>query len=165
MSSSPWNLYDLLIDFMDLNEIPSGPLMLRDFGIQSDTFIKHDYLGHKFTAIKNILDTYPHLNFVLIGDSGERDPEIYGEVIKAFPGRIICSYIRDVASKSETEKTSRLLESIKQLNAPMLFVNDSEAAAKHATETGLIFREEMNEIKQDKGMDEGEISGKQEIGA
>ncbi|MBK8495246.1 MAG: App1 family protein [Chitinophagaceae bacterium] len=43
-------------------------------------------MSHKFTAIKQILDTYPQLNFVLVGDSGEQDPLIYREVVKHFPG-------------------------------------------------------------------------------
>jgi phosphatidate phosphatase APP1 len=39
---------------------------------------------------------YPHLNFVLIGDSGQEDPKIYREIVAIFPGRILAVYIRDV---------------------------------------------------------------------
>jgi len=71
VSNSPWNLYDLLIDFMDHNEIPAGPLLLRDFGL-NESFLSGDYMDHKFKEIAQILDTYPNLNFVLAGDSGEQ---------------------------------------------------------------------------------------------
>src|SRR5687768_3167557 len=96
VSSSPWNLYDLLKDFLDLNEIPQGPLLLRDFGLQDNKFISTGHMGHKFKEIENILLTYPLLNFVLIGDSGQEDPKIYREVVKKYPGRILAIYIRDV---------------------------------------------------------------------
>jgi phosphatidate phosphatase APP1 len=78
VSSSPWNLYDLLIDFLDVNGIPEGPLLLRDFGLDANKE-SADHMGHKFKEIKNILLAYPHLNFVLIGDSGQEDPKIYGK--------------------------------------------------------------------------------------
>src|SRR5690606_675232 len=103
VSSSPWNLYDLLVDFMDHNEIPAGPLLLRDFGLQSDSFISGDYLDHKFKEISQVMDTYPHLQFVLVGDSGEQDPSIYFEVVKQYPGRILAIYIRDMAIPEKHE--------------------------------------------------------------
>src|SRR5688572_6181216 len=54
VSSSPWNLYDLLVDFLDLNDIPSGPLLLRDFGLDRDKE-SANHMGHKFKEISNIL--------------------------------------------------------------------------------------------------------------
>src|SRR5690606_32076573 len=96
VSSSPWNLYDLLIDFLDLNNIPEGPLLLRDFGLDHNKAGSSDHMGHKFKEIENILTTYPHLNFILIGDSGQDDPVIYKEVVKKYPNRILVIYIRDV---------------------------------------------------------------------
>lgn len=164
VSSSPWNLYDLLIDFLDINEIPGGPLMLRDFGIQSDTFIKHDYLGHKFTAIKNILDTYPHLNFVLVGDSGERDAEIYAEVVKNFPERILSIYIRDVASTEKHEAVLQHAEVAKSFGVEMLISKDGAAVARHAADKGLIYQEDIAAIDVDKAKDEGQVPGKVPIG-
>ncbi|MBK6634854.1 MAG: App1 family protein [Chitinophagaceae bacterium] len=88
-------------------------MLLRDFGIQSESFMSGDYLSHKFTAIKQILDTYPQLNFVLVGDSGEQDPLIYREVVKHFPGRIICIYIRDVAAGKKQETAHQVVLELK----------------------------------------------------
>ena len=75
VSNSPWNLYTLLLEFLKLQKIPLGPLLLRDFG--DHLFFTKDPESHKKSNIKIILDSFPHLPFVLIGDSGERDPEIY----------------------------------------------------------------------------------------
>lgn len=164
VSSSPWNLYDLLVDFMDHNEIPQGPILLRDFGIQSETFMNHDYLGHKFTAIKQILDTYPQLNFVLVGDSGEQDPVIYLEVVKRFPGRIISVYIRDVAGGEKRSTAERVAKDMKDLGIEMILTEHSVNAAEHAASSGLIFKEEIPAIKQDKKEDKGQVPGKVEPG-
>jgi phosphatidate phosphatase APP1 len=86
VSNSAWNLYTLLLEFLNLQNIPFGPLLLRDFG--AHLFFSKDPRSHKKSNIKMILDSFPHLPFVLIGDSGEQDPEIYRDVVKEFPTRI-----------------------------------------------------------------------------
>ena len=162
VSSSPWNLYDLLIDYMDHHDIPQGPLLLRDFGLQSESFMSGDYLSHKFTAIKQILDTYPQLNFVLVGDSGEQDPGIYQEVVKHFPGRIICIYIRDVIAGSKQEIAQRIALELKTAGVEMILTEHTVKAAEHAAASGLIFTEEIPAIVQDKKEDLGQAPGKVE---
>ena len=164
VSSSPWNLYDLLIDFMDYNEIPPGPLLLRDFGLQSESFMSGDYMSHKFTAIAQILETYPHLNFVLTGDSSEQDPPIYHEVVKRFPGRIICIYIRDIASGARHDFAKQIAGELKKEGVEMILTEHTVNAAEHAAATGLIFREEIPKIIDDKNEDTGQLTGKAEIG-
>lgn len=160
VSSSPWNLYDLLIDYMDYNGIPQGPLLLRDFGIQSESFMSGDYMSHKFTAIKQILDTYPHLNFVLVGDSGEQDPGIYQEVVKHFPGRIICIYIRDVVAGKKQETAQQIAIELKTAGVEMVLTEHTVKAAEHAAASGLIFTAEIAAIVQDKKEDQGQVPGK-----
>ncbi len=164
VSSSPWNLYDLLIDYMDHHDIPQGPLLLRDFGIQSESFMSGNYLSHKFTAIKQILDTYPHLNFVLVGDSGEKDPGIYQEVVNHFPGRIICIYIRDVAAGSKQEIAKQVALELKTAGVEMILTEDTVKAAEHAAANGLIFTAEIAAIVQDEKEDLGQLPGKVEPG-
>ena len=160
VSSSPWNLYDLLIDFMDHNDIPQGPLLLRDFGLQSESFMSGDYMNHKFTAIKQILDTYPHLNFVLVGDSGEQDPGIYQEVVKQFPGRIISIYIRDVLAGKKQEIAQQIALELKAAGVEMILTEHTIKAAEHAAASGLIFTAQIPAIVQDKKEDEGKSPGK-----
>ena len=92
VSKSPWNLYTLLVEFFGIHGIPKGPLFLRDVAINQPSPKDH----HKMSRIESILNTYPDLPFVLIGDSGEQDPEIYRDLVKAFPDRIRAIYIRSV---------------------------------------------------------------------
>ncbi|WP_205504551.1 App1 family protein [Rufibacter psychrotolerans] len=158
VSSSPWNMYDLLHDFLDLNDIPAGPLLLRDFGMMQNKFFGADHMSHKFKEIQNILLTYPHLNFVLIGDSGQQDAPIYREVIKQFPGRIICVYIRDVALPERALVVNTISEELKG-TVEMLLVKDTATAAKHAADTGLIFHEEVGKVEEQKQIDQSDAPG------
>jgi phosphatidate phosphatase APP1 len=160
VSSSPWNLYDLLTDFMDHNGIPAGPLLLRDFGLQSESFMSGDYMGHKFKEIARILDTYPHLNFVLAGDSGEQDPPIYYEVVKRYPGRIISIYIRDVISGQKQQRAREIASALQKEGVEMLLTEHTVKAAEHAAACGLIRVEKIAVIEQDKKEDAGEAPGK-----
>ncbi len=80
VSSSPWNLYDLLDDFLALNGLPAGPILLRDWGLSSIELLPTDHHHHKLGTIHAILSTYPDLPFLLLGDSGQQDPEIYAQI-------------------------------------------------------------------------------------
>ncbi|HKW50053.1 MAG TPA: phosphatase domain-containing protein, partial [Gemmatimonadaceae bacterium] len=75
VSSSPWNLHDVITDFLDAQKIPIGPMLLRDWDMRPDMLRTREY---KLGQIREILSTYPRLPFILVGDSGQEDPEIYG---------------------------------------------------------------------------------------
>ena len=134
VSSSPWNIYDLLEDFLDVHGVPEGPLFLKDW---SPTVLgKHK--GHKLGIISTLLDTYPDLPFVLIGDSGEEDPEIYSQVVRERPGRVRAVYIRDVTSAERDAEVRAIAEEVRGLGVEMVPVPDTAAAAEHAASAGLI---------------------------
>jgi phosphatidate phosphatase APP1 len=162
VSSSPWNLYDLLIDFMDLNDIPEGPLLLRDFGLDKDKS-STDHMGHKFHEIQNILTTYPNLNFVLIGDSGQEDPKIYREVVRRFPGRILAIYIRDVQLAEREKIAIDISKELVEDKVEMVVVDNTVEAATHAAKIKLIYSEAIPDIVDDKEKDKGQKSGKEDL--
>ncbi len=162
VSSSPWNLYDLLVDFLDLNDIPEGPLLLRDFGLDANKE-SADHMGHKFKEIKNILLAYPHLKFVLIGDSGQEDPKIYREIVKTFPGRILAVYIRDVQLADREKIAIQISSELAGEKVEMIVIDNSVEAAEHAGRIGLIYADAIPQIVADKKQDKGEISGKESL--
>src|SRR5690606_27345865 len=82
VSSSPWNNYDLLYHFLELNERPEGPLMNRDIGIDDSKLGHSEHMSHKYKEIENILIPYSKRNFILIGDSGQEDAAIYRDVVR-----------------------------------------------------------------------------------
>ena len=106
VSSSPWNLHDVIADFLDAQEIPVGPMLLRDWDIGREMMRTRQY---KLAQIREIMGTYPSLPFILVGDSGQEDPEIYGELVTEFPGRILAIYIRNVSPHPERLASIRAL--------------------------------------------------------
>ena len=154
VSSSPWNLYDLLEDFFELQHIPMGPFLLRDFGIDETKFIKSGHGDHKIVQIEKILQTYPDMKFILIGDSGEQDPEIFSKVVADYPERIECIYIRDVTDRRRDEAIQKLSKEVAQAGIEMLLVENSEVAAIHAAQKGYIDAAALPDIVKEKDKDE-----------
>ncbi|NVO84436.1 App1 family protein [Hymenobacter terrestris] len=154
VSSSPWNLYDLLDDFLELNGIPPGPLLLRDASIKRQTAAASSHHAHKLHEIENLLLTYPLLPFVLIGDSGQEDANIYREVVRRHPGRILSIYIRDVNRADRAALVEQVREDLRGDKVEMLLVQDTVQAAEHAAATGLIFHEAIPAVEQEKAKDE-----------
>jgi phosphatidate phosphatase APP1 len=139
VSSSPWNLYDLLDDFLALRGFPAGPLFLRDWGIRSPEGGLRDHHTHKLATIKRLLEVYPRLPFLLIGDSGQSDPEIYAEVVRSAPGRVRAVYIRDVSRTPERGAAiAALSRAVTAAGSTLLLARDSYAVARDAAARGWI---------------------------
>ena len=156
VSSSPWNLYDVIDDFLGLQKMPPGPLLLRDLtiarpkttpppGVSGSAAI---HFAHKLHEIDDLLTTYPHLPFVLLGDSGQEDARIYREVVRRHPGRIRVIYIRDVQVPARAALVGPIAEELKVNGVPMLLVTEYAAAAAHAVSIGLIGQEEVEVLVQ-----------------
>ena len=150
VSSSPWHLFDPLVEFMRLQKIPLGPLLLRELSVRS--LLKPDLSrNHKLDKIEKILRTYPTLRFVLIGDSGERDPEIYAEILRRHPQSVQVIYIRNInPDPARIDALDRLAEQVSASGAQLVLTSDSAAAAAHAVAEGLIAVDALATVRQDK---------------
>jgi phosphatidate phosphatase APP1 len=133
VSKSPWNLYDFLVQFLDKHGLPRGPLLLRDMGLSVEA-----PMDFKSACISELFAMYPRLPFVLIGDSGERDPDIYVETAARHPGRVRAIYIRDVGSSpARRRQLSALAIEAKRLGCEMLYLTHAREALAHARRRGL----------------------------
>ena len=135
VSNSTWNLYRYLEYFLKHNNFPKGPILLRDFRTPFDKTKKRK-VSHKEHEIKNIIKTYPNKKFVLIGDAGEHDIDIYLDIVKHFPNRIKAIYIRTVNHKKRMLRIQRLIKDY--TNVPVLLFKDSEEVLEHARKLRLI---------------------------
>jgi phosphatidate phosphatase APP1 len=139
VSSSPWNLYDVLSELLALREMPEGPIMLRDWGLSERELLPTSHGAHKMEAIRDIVELYPTLPFVLIGDSGQEDPEIYREVVSRYPSRILAIYIRSVTPDSaRAERIRALGREVSEARSELLLAEDSSEVAAHALDRGWI---------------------------
>ena len=132
VSNSPWNIYDILEEFLSLQNLPKGPLLLRDYG-----FIPNDqFTNHKMNSIGRILRTYPNLPFVLLGDTASKDADHYIDLARKFPGQIAAVYIRQTKNNKNAQRVARLVEANTDMNA--VLVHSSTDIRNHAKEIGLI---------------------------
>lgn len=154
VSSSPWNLYDLVIDFLNIQGIPLGPVFLRDIGLEPGRLIKTGHVEHKMKQIRTIMNTHTKLPFILIGDSGQEDPEIYREVVREFPGRIKAIYIRDVTVEKRDASIHLIAKDVQAGGVEMILVADTVAAAEHAIERGFIAPSALPKIRANEKKDE-----------
>jgi len=156
VSNGPWNLYDLVNEFLVLNDIPVGPVIMRDWGLTEEGLWPFRPRGHKLEAIRRILEFYSDLPFILVGDSGEKDPEIYREVVALYPGRIWAVYIRAVGDHRSPldkrgEERIRALEALAQdvahAGSRLVLGETTLPLAEHAAQQGWISADAVDEIR------------------
>jgi len=156
VSSSPWNLYDLLEDFIALNDIPRGTILLRDFGFDEGKLIASSH-DHKLKKVRRLMQSYPDLRFVLIGDSGQEDAKLYANAASEFQDRIAGIFIRDVSPGQADRYESDVIASVrksKQCGVPMHLIENSYQAAEICVSLGFFSASKLADIKAATHVDE-----------
>jgi phosphatidate phosphatase APP1 len=149
VSRAPWGIYEVLEEFFDRYGIPIGPILfLREWGVSWTSPLPRKAEDHKRELIHNMLALYSELPFVLIGDSGQHDPEIYRQIVEEHPGRVLAVYIRNV---SRDPKRIREIENLAKVLAgagsSLVLAADSVAIAEHAASLGLVPSETVSEVR------------------
>ncbi len=140
VSSSDWNLFDMIKDFLAYRQIPSGPLLLKDLHVDLKNIWKSGGGSHihKAEKIELLMELYPKMKFILVGDSGQHDPEIYAEILQKFPGRTLAVYIREIKPAGK-QRRELLRAKINDPEAPdITFVQHTEEMIRHAQTHNLI---------------------------
>ena len=104
-------------------------------------------------SIEHILTTHPTLHFVLVGDSGQKDPEVYREVVQRYPDRVAAVYIRDVSAEDRDAEIDGIAADLARLQVELVRVGDTVAAAEHAVSRGFIDPAALSEIRGERAED------------
>ena len=137
VSSSEWNLYEYILEFTAVNQIPRGIFLLSQLKSFSELLkTGQNNHGTKFTRIVRIMEAFPNHRVVLLGDSSQQDPYIYEAVVKHFPKQVLAVYIRDVFERN-SEKVKTVLNKIEATGVSCLFFKHSEEAILHSVKIGL----------------------------
>ncbi|WP_338761759.1 App1 family protein [Bernardetia sp. ABR2-2B] len=139
VSSSEWNLYNFIEKFTKIHNLPKAVIKLKTIKTSLLDFLftgrgNHD---HKFQKIKEIIEFYPHLEFVLLGDDSQADPIIYEKTCKVFPQNIKAIYIRQT-KKQQKSSTKKILQNIESLGKKTCYFLKSEEAILHSKEIGIV---------------------------
>lgn len=133
VSASPWQLYPALTEFLTENKFPAGSLHLKQFRLQDEScqnlFLSpYDY---KLPILTELFQQYPQREFILVGDSGEKDPEVYATMLQRFPKQVKHIYIRNVTQ--ESHQHPRYQKLFAQLDVSRLTVFDDARLLHGAT--------------------------------
>lgn len=140
VSRGPWGIYDMLDAFFQAHNIPIGPILfLREWNVTLRSPLPRRAEDHKVNLIRKMLKLYEGLPFVLIGDSGQHDPEIYADIVRENQGRVLAVYIRNVTnSRTRKGELEKLASEIQEAGSSLVVAGDSYVMARHAAEHGLI---------------------------
>ena len=102
VTASPWQLYVPLADFARTNGFPAGSWHMKEFRVKDRSVLELFASPERYKpgVIEPLLRRFPKRQFVLVGDSGEKDPEIYGTLARKHPSQVHHIFIRDVTGES-----------------------------------------------------------------
>lgn len=138
VSSSEWNLYTYIRDFSEKNDVPKGVYLLSQVKRLKEVFrTGQNNHATKFMRITRVLEAFPELKFVLLGDDSQEDPNIYSSIATHFPHQLFSVYIRRVGKLSKPGVLSKL-EQIEKSGIHCCYFTHSSEAVAHSKKIGLI---------------------------
>ncbi|WP_375454605.1 App1 family protein [uncultured Methylobacterium sp.] len=173
VSRAPWGLYEMLSAFFTIHGIPVGPvLFLREWGLSWKSPLPRRAEDHKRALIAHMLALYSDRPFVLIGDSGQHDPEVYGRIVAENPGRVRAVYIRNVSREvARIAEIERLADAVAAAGSRLVIAADSTAIAVHAAGLGLIAPEAVARVAAERAAEgeprpaEAAVAAPEDLGA
>ncbi|WP_411721620.1 App1 family protein [Mycetocola sp.] len=103
LSNGPWNLVGPVSRFLEKNRFPSGAVLMTDWGITPTRWFR-DGQKHKSSSLARLREELPHVTWVLVGDDGEHDPDLYGDMAKHHPDRVAAIALRQIRRRTSAGK-------------------------------------------------------------
>ncbi|KAI5805089.1 putative actin cytoskeleton organization protein App1 [Geopyxis carbonaria] len=101
ISNSPWQLYPVLRSFFEETGLPPGSFHLKQYsGMLQGIF--EPVAERKKGTVERVISDFPHRQWLLVGDSGEADLEVYTDIAERFPDKVLAVCIRDVTTSLTT---------------------------------------------------------------
>ncbi|WP_448608754.1 App1 family protein [Geodermatophilus sp. URMC 60] len=133
VSNGPWNLAGPITHFLERHGFPAGALLLTDWGISPRAWFRSGQ-AHKRGALERLAADLPGVRWVLVGDDGEHDPEIYRDFARSHPEHVAAIALRTVApiGTEAPEDESRVGA------VPVVRAGDGRALAALLDRAGLL---------------------------
>lgn len=146
LTSSVWRVHGLLSAFFALHGMPAGPLLMSDRRLVHGTLVKDRHRQHKLGHLRDLIGRYPD-RLVLIGDCGQKDPEIFAELAAEAPARVAAIYLRDLGDTARRQRVDEVLQPAREAGVAICVALDSLTHARHAVEQGLIDPRRLDGIR------------------
>jgi phosphatidate phosphatase APP1 len=137
VSSSPTNVAPVISSSLTRHGFPDGPLFLKDFGVDESKLMKEGHVEHKLARIERVLETWPSLPALLVGDTGQADPEIFARAAARWPGRLAGVWLRD-APGGDARAADAALAEVSRAGVQTLRFGDARVAHAWARERGWV---------------------------
>lgn len=97
LSTGAWNVAPALNRFLSRNLYPTGPLLLTDWGPTTDRWFRSGK-EHKQRELRRLIEEFPQIKWLLIGDDGQHDEDLYHEFSTHFPDHVAAVAIRQLST-------------------------------------------------------------------
>jgi phosphatidate phosphatase APP1 len=142
LSTGAWNAAPALTRFLSRNLYPAGPLLLTDWGPTTDRWFRSGQ-AHKRSTLERLAREFPDVRWLLIGDDGQHDPEIYGDFVASHPDNVAAVAVRQLSPTQSvlaggTAGPADGSASPDRHGRPWMCAPDGAGLARRLSETGLL---------------------------
>ncbi len=146
LSTGAWNAAPAIGRFLRRHDYPPGPLLLTDWG-PTNTGVFRSGQRHKVTQLRRLFDELPQVRWILVGDDGQHDPQIYAGALVHRPEAVEAVLVRQLTAAEHVLSHGTPVATAPQeqseeragrvRDAPVLLGEDGEALLHRAAEAGL----------------------------
>jgi phosphatidate phosphatase APP1 len=127
LSTGAWNVAPTLTRFLSRNLYPAGPLLLTDWGPTADRLFRSGR-EHKRTMLARLAEEFPSIRWLLFGDDGQHDEEIYADFVRQHPDKVAAVCIRQLTPGEAVLAGSSLREKAPSTGSPVPWLYASDGA-------------------------------------
>lgn len=139
LSTGPWNVAPALARFLSRNLYPAGPLLLTDWGPAPQRLFRSGY-DHKVRSLERLATEFPHIRWLLVGDDGQRDEEIYSAFAKRHPDKVLAIAIRQLSPGQAVLAGGRTAgpDRRSETNVPWATAPDGQGLSQELQRLGIL---------------------------
>lgn len=137
LSTGAWNVAPTLTRFLSRNLYPAGPLLLTDWGPTHDRLFRSGR-AHKEENLRRLAEEFPHVRWLLIGDDGQHDEELYARFAAEHPERVAAVAIRRLSTGEAVLAGGRTKAEQHGADVPWVSASDGATIADRLTDVGLL---------------------------
>jgi phosphatidate phosphatase APP1 len=139
LSTGAWNVAPTLTRFLQRHLYPQGALLLTDWGPTHDRWFRSGR-EHKSSSLASLAADFPHVKWLLVGDDGQHDEEIYGEFAAAHPQNVAAVAIRQLSTGEAVLAGGRKKATEHPGAAPWVYAPDGAGLAEQLEGLGVLRR-------------------------
>jgi phosphatidate phosphatase APP1 len=139
LSTGAWNVAPTLTRFLSRNLYPPGALLLTDWGPTHDRWFRSGK-EHKAATLRRLASEFPNVRWLLIGDDGQHDEDIYGDFAREHPTQVAAVAIRQLSTSEAVLAggRSKASDRASETSVPWVYAPDGAGLSEQLAAAGLL---------------------------